>query len=178
MIRAFGWVSRGRCHFVAIRTVSCHTDMPSRPTYDACQFIDLKEIAMHVSTRRRFIEIVPFAGLAFVAACSPKVDPPVAALPTPAEPAMPSPAPAEPMPTSSASMPMVGEKDAQAVALGYVDDAARANTAKYTKHVAGSQCSNCALYLGKTGDAAGMCPLFAGKHVAAKGWCSSWIKKA
>jgi hypothetical protein len=75
-------------------------------------------------------------------------------------------------------MPMVDEKDTQAVALNYVDDAARANTAKVPNHVAGSQCSNCALYLGKPGDAAGMCPLFSGKQVAAKGWCSSWVKKA
>lgn len=140
---------------------------------------------MSVSTRRRFIEIVPFAGLAFVAACSPKVEAPVAVLPTPAapEPAMPSPvvpspAPAEPMPATSTSMPMVDEKDAQAVALNYVDDAARANTTKVANHVAGNQCRNCALYSGKPGDAAGMCPLFAGKHVAAKGWCSSWVKKA
>ena len=137
------------------------------------------------STRRRFIEIVPFAGLAFVAACSPKVEPPVAVLPTPAapepvmpSPVVPSPAPVEPMPATSASMPMVDEKDSQAVALNYVNDAARANTGKVANHVAGSQCSNCALYLGKAGDTAGMCPLFPGKHVAAKGWCSSWVKKA
>ena len=124
---------------------------------------------MSIPTRRRFIEIVPFAGLAFVAACSPKVETPVAVVPTPAapEPAMPSPAvptpaPAEPMPATSASMPMVDEKDAQAVALNYVDDAARANTTKVANHVAGSQCSNCALYVGKAGDAAGMCPLFSG----------------
>ena len=140
---------------------------------------------MTVSTRRRFIEIVPFAGLALVAACSPKVEPPVAVLPTPAapepvqpSPVVPSPAPAEPMPATSANMPMVDEKDPQAVALNYVDDVARANTSKVANHVAGSQCSNCALYAGKAGDTAGMCPLFAGKHVAAKGWCSSWVKKA
>ena len=73
---------------------------------------------------------------------------------------------------------MVDEKSAQAVALGYVDDAARVNTAKYTNFVAGSNCRNCALYAGMPGDAVGMCPLFSGKHVAAKGWCGSWVKKA
>jgi len=49
---------------------------------------------------------------------------------------------------------------------------------KFKTYVAGSQCSNCALYAGKTGDAAGGCPLFPGKQVAAAGWCNSWVKKA
>jgi hypothetical protein len=73
---------------------------------------------------------------------------------------------------------MVGEKDAQAVALGYVADATRADAKKFPKYAAGQVCANCALYQGKAGDAAGACPLFAGKQVAAKGWCSAWAKKA
>jgi hypothetical protein len=70
------------------------------------------------------------------------------------------------------------EKDAQAVALGYVADTTKADQKKYPKHEAAQSCSNCALYQGKAGDAAGNCPLFAGKQVAAKGWCSAWAKKA
>ena len=73
---------------------------------------------------------------------------------------------------------MVDEKDPQAVALGYVDNATKADAAKYKAYKPGSQCSGCALYLGKTGEAAGPCPLFAGKMVAATGWCGSWVKKA
>lgn len=72
----------------------------------------------------------------------------------------------------------VDEKDAQAVALGYVADTTKADKKKYTKHENTQLCSNCALYQGKPADAAGNCPLFAGKQVAGKGWCSAWAKKA
>ena len=73
---------------------------------------------------------------------------------------------------------MVAEKDPQAAALGYVADATKADTKKFPKYAAGQNCTSCALYQGKPGDAAGNCPLFAGKQVAAKGWCSAWAKKA
>lgn len=69
------------------------------------------------------------------------------------------------------------EKDPQAVALGYVAEATRADTRKFPKYAAGQACTTCALYQGKAGDAAGGCPLFAGRQVAAKGWCSAWVKK-
>lgn len=73
---------------------------------------------------------------------------------------------------------MVDEKDPQAVALGYVNDAKRADTKKFPKYADGQACATCALYQGKAGDKSGGCPLFAGKQVAATGWCSAWSKKA
>ena len=73
---------------------------------------------------------------------------------------------------------VLDEKDPQAVALGYVADAARVDKKKYPKYAAGQVCANCALYQGKPPDAAAPCTLFAGKSVAGKGWCSAWIKKA
>jgi High potential iron-sulfur protein len=73
---------------------------------------------------------------------------------------------------------MLDEKDAQAVALGYVVDASRVDKDKYKTYVAGSMCTNCNLYQSKEGDAMGGCALFAGKKVAGPGWCSGWIKKA
>jgi High potential iron-sulfur protein len=73
---------------------------------------------------------------------------------------------------------MVDPKDAAALALGYVAEAAQADTAKFKMYTAGAACSNCALFGGKAGDAAGACPLFAGKQVSAKGWCSAYAKKA
>lgn len=76
------------------------------------------------------------------------------------------------------NLPMVEKGDAQAVALSYVDDATQADTAKFKNYASGSACVNCVLYQGKAGDIAGGCPLFAGKNVAAKGWCTSWVKKA
>lgn len=71
---------------------------------------------------------------------------------------------------------MVLETDAQAAALGYKADATKVDKAKQPKYAAGQACSNCALFKA-AGAAAGACPLFAGKQVAAKGWCTAWVKK-
>ena len=73
---------------------------------------------------------------------------------------------------------MLDEKDAQAVALGYVAEAKRADVKKFPKFAAGQNCANCALFQAKAGDKAGGCPLFGAKQVAAGGWCSAWAKKA
>ena len=80
--------------------------------------------------------------------------------------------------TGARAQALLDEKDATAVALAYVADAAKADTKKYPKYAAGQNCVSCALYQGKAGDAAGNCSLFAGKQVTAKGWCSAWAKKA
>ncbi len=73
---------------------------------------------------------------------------------------------------------LLDEKNAQAVALGYVAEAKRVDAKKYPKFVAGQNCASCALYQGKAADKAAGCPLFAGKQVAGAGWCSAWAKKA
>ena len=145
---------------------------------------------MTTSTRRRFIEILPLAGVGLLAACSDKAaTPPPAPTPAPAAAAAPAadPAPAAAAPAAPApapapvsaggAMPMVEEKDPAAVGLGYVAEASRADTAKFKTYVAGSACGNCALFAGKPGDASGPCPLFAGRQVSAKGWCSAYSKK-
>lgn len=133
-------------------------------------------------TRRRFMAITPLFGVALVAACSPKADAPApTANTTPTPPPNPVTVPdAVPntSPTTAVNLPMLDEKDAQAVALGYVDNATKVDATKVKAYTAGSQCSGCALYLGKVGEASGPCPLFAGKMVAAIGWCGSWAKKA
>ena len=68
-------------------------------------------------------------------------------------------------------------KDPQAVALGFVADAAQADKAKFPKFAAGQHCGSCQLFGGAAGAASGPCPLFAGKTVPAKAWCSAWVKK-
>ena len=129
-------------------------------------------------SRRRFIGITPLAGIAFLAGCSPKSETGTPATTTaPAAPILSTPTPTPAPDASTGALPMVGEKEPQAVALGYVEDATKADTAKFKNYVPGSQCSNCALFQGKADVAAGPCPLFAGKNVAAKGWCTSWAKK-
>jgi hypothetical protein len=128
------------------------------------------------TTRRRFIEIMPLAGVALLAACSPKNEPPP---PAPAN-TPPPPPTAAPVPAAATtgSLPMLDEKEASALALGYVEDAARADKVKFPNFVAGSDCSNCGNYLGQSGDPAGGCKIFPGKQVTAKGWCTAWSKKA
>jgi basic membrane lipoprotein Med (substrate-binding protein (PBP1-ABC) superfamily) len=71
----------------------------------------------------------------------------------------------------------VDEKDAQAVALGYVADSSKADAKKFPKHSKDQKCNNCALYQGKATDPWGGCPLFGTKQVAGAGWCSAWAKK-
>ncbi len=80
--------------------------------------------------------------------------------------------------TGTQAQALLDEKDAQAIALGYVADAKRVDTKKFPKFVAGQNCANCALFQAKAGDKAGGCPLFGAKQVAAAGWCSAWAKKA
>jgi hypothetical protein len=73
--------------------------------------------------------------------------------------------------------PMVNEKDAQPMALGYVADTSKADGKKYPKHAATQKCSNCALFTAKADAASGPCGIFPGKAVAANGWCSAYVKK-
>ena len=74
--------------------------------------------------------------------------------------------------------PALDEKDPQAVVLGYVADAAKADKAKFPKYAPGQMCANCQLYQGSASDPTAPCALFGGKRVAGKGWCSSWVEKA
>jgi hypothetical protein len=71
----------------------------------------------------------------------------------------------------------VDEKDAQAVALGFVLDTTKADAKKFPKHTKDQKCNGCALYQGKAADASAPCTLFALKIVPAGGWCSAWAKK-
>ncbi|MDO8904185.1 MAG: high-potential iron-sulfur protein [Hydrogenophaga sp.] len=137
-----------------------------------------------MTTRRRFLMMVPASGAVLAAACS-KQEGPTAAAPAPAPapasaepPTAAAPAPAAPAESPSASGPMVEATDPTAVALGYVALAANVDKIKHANFVEGSNCANCSLYQGSAGSEAGPCPLFAGKQVAAAGWCASYVKKA
>jgi hypothetical protein len=73
----------------------------------------------------------------------------------------------------AADLPHLDVKDPQAIALGYVEEATRADVKKYPTYVKGSRCDNCLLLQGSSG-AYRPCNLFAGKVVSAAGWCSGW----
>ncbi|HEX7437063.1 MAG TPA: high-potential iron-sulfur protein [Caldimonas sp.] len=102
-----------------------------------------------MTSRRSFLQLIPAAG---------------AALTIPG--------------VSAQTLPMVDEKDPQAVALGYVADAKRVDKAKFPKYALGQQCTGCQLFQGAATAAAAPCTLFVGKQVAGPGWCSAFVKKA
>ncbi len=64
--------------------------------------------------------------------------------------------------------------DPAAVAVGYVEDAARADGRRFPSYVKGSNCGNCLLLQGTEGSVYRPCSFFKGKLVAAGGWCSAW----
>jgi hypothetical protein len=73
-----------------------------------------------------------------------------------------------------ADSPHLGESDPAAVAVGYKEDAAKVDKAKYSNYAAGQTCANCSLFQGKANDAWGGCTLFPDKLVAGRGWCASY----
>ena len=103
-----------------------------------------------MTSRRDFIRIVPLAGVALIASRT----------------------------SFGADAPKLDPKDPQAVALGYVADATKADKAKFANYAAGHECANCHQFQGKAGDAFGPCLIFGGKQVSSHGWCSAWVKKA
>jgi len=74
----------------------------------------------------------------------------------------------------AADTPMVDEKDPTATALGYQCDALK-NPARKD---ASAFCDSCMFYTANADKKAGACVLFQGKSVCAKGWCTSYQKKA
>lgn len=64
--------------------------------------------------------------------------------------------------------------DPAAVALGYVENAAQADRAKYPEYSQGSNCENCLQLQGSAGSGYRPCSLFPGKLVSVSGWCRAW----
>ena len=75
---------------------------------------------------------------------------------------------------AAADSPHLAESDPAATAVGYREDAAKVDKAKYSNYAAGQTCATCSLFQGKSGDAWGGCTLFDDKLVAGRGWCASW----
>ena len=71
-------------------------------------------------------------------------------------------------------MPRLTDADPTAKAMDYVDDAM---TSKNELYKPGSICANCQIYSGGA-SGYGNCQLFPGKLVSAKGWCTSYTRKA
>ncbi len=73
--------------------------------------------------------------------------------------------------------PLLPESDPTAQALGYKTDTTKVDGQKYPQHKPEQICADCALYVGKAGEADGPCNAFGGKRVTAKGWCMAYAKK-
>lgn len=78
-----------------------------------------------------------------------------------------------PMRANAAGLPHLSPTDPAAQALGYVENTAQVDQAKYPNHKPSQDCSNCNFYRGAAGAPWGPCQLFPGKDVNAKGWCSA-----
>jgi hypothetical protein len=141
------------------------------------------------TTRRRIVQILPLSVLGFgLAACGERkaADPAANAPAAPAAPPATTGAPATGSSTTgstgtaptAATAGVVDEKEPQAVAVGYVSDASRADKAKFPKYEAGQRCTGCALYGAAPDAPMGPCGLFGGRQVAGPGWCSAWVKRA
>ena len=73
-----------------------------------------------------------------------------------------------------AQPPRLDVKDPAAVAVGYVENAARVDIRKYPAYVKGSNCENCLQLQGTAGNTYRPCSLFPGKLVSVSGWCAGW----
>jgi len=79
-----------------------------------------------------------------------------------------------PQPASAQQYPRLDEADPRAVAVGYVEDAARVDATKYPKYRPGQLCTTCDLYLAKPTQPWAPCTLFPKRVVAGKGWCDAF----
>jgi hypothetical protein len=79
--------------------------------------------------------------------------------------------------TQAQAQAKVDEKSPQAVALGYVHDAAKVDVKANPMYKPGQVCTNCIQYTGKPDSAEGPCNLFPGKLVKGPGWCKVWVAK-
>ena len=57
------------------------------------------------------------------------------------------------------------------------DPTAKALQYTHESTVEGANCANCMYVQGEAGAEWRPCALFPGKNVAAKGWCTAWVKK-
>ena len=74
----------------------------------------------------------------------------------------------------SAEQARLDVKDPAAIALDYLENAAKVDTKKYPQYVPGSNCENCLQLQGTAGNSYRPCSLFPGKLVSVRGWCKAW----
>jgi len=80
---------------------------------------------------------------------------------------------------AAAPLPKLELTDPSAVALLYVDDAAKVDRKNplAARFAPNQNCASCSQIQGKAGDEYRPCAIFPGKLVHSKGWCSVWAAK-
>ena len=79
---------------------------------------------------------------------------------------------------AAADLPHLNEKDPNAMALGYHDDAAQVDPKQFQTYRPGQRCESCLQLQGQQGQPWRPCNLFPGELVNAGGWCRVWVPKA
>jgi High potential iron-sulfur protein len=79
--------------------------------------------------------------------------------------------------STATSTQRVSESDPLAQALGYKEDAAKVDRAKYPAFKPGEKCATCRFFQGAAGQPYGPCQIFSGKLVHSGGWCTSYNAK-
>ena len=73
----------------------------------------------------------------------------------------------------AAQLPHLSPANPQAKALGFVENTAQVDQAKYPNHKPTQDCANCTFFQGAAGAAWGPCAIFKGFAVQARGWCTA-----
>jgi hypothetical protein len=80
-------------------------------------------------------------------------------------------------PRVQARLRLLKETHPEAVAMNYVADAASLDTAAQPEFVAGSRCTGCYFFQGRSSDETAPCTVFAGWRVNAQGWCRGFAAR-
>jgi hypothetical protein len=75
------------------------------------------------------------------------------------------------LPRAWARLPLLKGTELDAVALGYVADAAGLDSLVQPAYTPGSRCARCYFFQGRDSADAAPCTVFAGYRVPATGWC-------
>ena len=78
----------------------------------------------------------------------------------------------------AADLPHLASSDPTAVALGYAEDSAKVDQAKFPQHKPTQACAKCQQFTKQEGSTYGTCVIFAGRSVSERGWCGAFVEKA
>jgi hypothetical protein len=81
-------------------------------------------------------------------------------------------------PAAAAEPPHLDQKDPNAMALGYHEDASQVDAKQFQTYRPAQKCDNCLQLQGQDAQPWRPCNLFPGQLVSANGWCRVWVPKS